>query len=82
MGGFAYDPTPIPNGFVSPDLPDADRIVYTCGVSIKPLPRFTILAAFEGTSSVKRHASYDFGGFNGVYKTEAATPGIGLYYNF
>ena len=82
MAGAAYDATPIPNGFVSPDLPDQDRIVLTCGISIKPLPRLTILAAFEATDGIKRAASYDFGGFNGTYKTEAATPGIGVYYNF
>lgn len=82
MGGFAYDPTPVPNGYVSPDLPDADRIVLTCGISVKPLPRFTVLAAFEGVSSVKRTANYEYGGFSGIYKTQAATPGIGVYYNF
>ncbi len=82
MAGAAYDPTPEPNGFVSPELPDADRIVLTCGISIKPIPRFTILAAFEATDAMKRAASYNYGGLSGTYKTEAATPGIGIYYNF
>ena len=82
MGGAAYDPTPVTNGFVSPDLPDADRIVLTCGLSIKPVPRLTILAAFEGVTSIRRNGSYDYGQFSGTYQTTAATPGIGLYYNF
>ncbi len=82
MAGGAYDPTPVPDGFVSPELPDADRILLTCGIAIKPLPRFTILAAFEGTSSIKRNGSYDFGGFSGTYKTEAATPALAVYYKF
>ena len=82
MAGGAFDPTPVTNGFVSPELPDADRIVLSCGISVKPLPRFTILAAFEGVTSVTRDGSYDFGGFSGTYKTQAATPGIGIYYNF
>lgn len=82
MAGGAYDPTPVTNGFVSPDLPDADRIVLTCGISIKPARGLTIMAAFEGVNSVKRNGSYDHAGFNGIYKTSAATPGIGLYYNF
>ncbi len=82
MAGGAYDPTPVTNGFVSPDLPDADRIVVTCGVTVKPMPRLTIIAAFESTTTVKRAAQYNYGGFNGTYQTEAATPGIGLYYNF
>jgi len=81
MGGGAYDPTPVTSGFVSPDLPDADRIVVSCGMSIKPFPRFTILAAIEGTSTVLRTGTYNYGGFSGTYKTEAVTSGIGLYYN-
>lgn len=82
MAGGAYDPTPVTNGFVSPDLPDADRIVVSCGVTVKPLPGLTLMAAIEGVSSVKRNGSYDFAGFSGVYKTNAVTPGFGLYYIF
>jgi len=82
MAGGAFEPSPIYNGFVSPDLPDANRVVLSCGASIKPFPRFTILTAFEGVTTGNRNASYDFGGFSGTYKTEAATLGLGLYYNF
>jgi long-chain fatty acid transport protein len=82
MGGIFYDPTPVTQDFVSPELPDADRVAVTCGITIRPLPRFTIIAAFEGTSSVKRTGYYNYGGFSGVYKTEATTPGIAIYYNF
>jgi long-chain fatty acid transport protein len=88
MAGGAYDPTPVVNNFVSPDLPDADRIVLTCGISVKPLPRFTILAAFEGTNALARTGNYMYYqnagvyNFTGTYKTEAACVGIGAYYNF
>ncbi len=70
MAGAAYDPSPVTNGFVSPDLPDADRIVLTCGLAIKPIPRITILAAFEGTNALTRNGSYDYANFSGTYKTE------------
>lgn len=82
MCGGAYDPTPVTNGFVSPDLPDADRIVVSCGISVKPLRGLTLMAALETVNSVKRVGSYDYAGFNGVYKTAAVTPGIGFYYYF
>ena len=82
MAGGAYDPTPVTNGFVSPDLPDADRIVVSCGATVKPMPRLTIIAAVEGTSTLKRAGDYNFGGFSGTYQTQAVTPGIALYYNF
>ena len=82
MAGGAYDPTPVTNGYVTPDLPDADHIVVTGGAAIKPMKRFTILAAIEFVSTPKRAASYDFANFSGTYKTSAVTPGIGIYYNF
>jgi long-chain fatty acid transport protein len=82
MAGGAYDPTPVTNRYVTPDLPDADRVIVTCGASVKPLKRFTILAACEFMSSLKRTGSYDFGGFSGTYWNQAINPGIGLYYNF
>jgi long-chain fatty acid transport protein len=82
MAGGAYDPTPVTSNYVSPDLPDADRIVATFGVSVKPLRGFTILAAFEGTGGMTREANYAAGGFSGVYKSQAITTGLGIYYNF
>ncbi len=82
MGGAAYDPTPVTNGFVSPDLPDADRVVLSCGASVRPAPGFHILVALESVNAVKRNGSYDFAGFSGVYKTAAVTPAVGVYYNF
>jgi long-chain fatty acid transport protein len=82
MAGGTYEPTPVTNGFVSPDLPDADRVAIMFGAAVKPLPRFTIIAAFEGTTTMTRRATYNFGGFNGTYKTQAATPALAIYYNF
>jgi len=82
MGGAAYDPTPVTNGFVSPDLPDADRVILTCGMTVKAARGLTLMAAFEGVNGVKRRGDYNYGGFSGVYKSTAATPAIGLYYNF
>jgi long-chain fatty acid transport protein len=82
MAGGAYDPTPVTNGFVSPELPDADRVIVTCGAAIKPIKRFTILAACEFVSSLKRASTYNFANFNGTYQTQAVTPGIAVYYNF
>jgi len=82
MAGAAYDPTPVTDNFVSPILPDADRIVLSCGVSVKPLPRFTVLAAIEGTDAVKRAGVYQYDNFSGTYKTDAVTPGLAIYYNF
>jgi long-chain fatty acid transport protein len=82
MAGGAYDPTPVTNRFVTPDLPDADHIVITAGAAVKPIKRFTILAACEFLTTPKRNSTYDFAGFGGTFWTQAITPGLAIYYNF
>ncbi len=82
MAGAAYDPTPVRDGYVSPELPDADRIVLTCGLTYRPVHKIYVMAALEYTTTAKRNSTYDFGGFNGTYQTKALTPGIGVSYDF
>lgn len=82
MLGAAYDPTPARDGFVSPDLPDANRIVLSGGLSCKLTKGLSLLAAVEYVSSEKRDASYNDEAFSGTYQTKAITPGIGLTYDF
>ncbi len=82
MGGLAYDPTPVPDGFVSPDLPDADRWLITGGLTFKATNRLTLLGALEYGTSQKRDAHYLPGNFNGKYQTKAIIPCIGISYDF
>jgi len=83
MAGGAFDQTPVVSGYVSPVLPDANRAVVSCGIAVKPLPGFTVMAAVEGTTTGTHQGTYvSTSYFNGSYKTEAVTPGVGLYYNF
>ena len=82
MAGGAYDPSPAQDGYVSPDLPDANRIVLTCGLAVRPTKHFAIMAALEYVTSAKRNATYLPDGFSGTYQTKALTPGIGLSYTF
>jgi long-chain fatty acid transport protein len=82
MAGASYDPSPVSNKYVSPDMPDAYRFTGSFGITVKPMPSFTIIAAFEGMSSVMRSATYDYANLNGSYRTTSATPAIGVYYIF
>jgi long-chain fatty acid transport protein len=82
MAGGAYDPTPVTDGFVSPDLPDADRWLITGGLTFKPTDKLTILAAIEYGASEKREAEYTPDNFNGMYQTKAVIPCIGVTYDF
>lgn len=82
MAGAAYDPTPVADGFVSPDLPDADRWQVSGGLTFKPTDKVTILAALEYGASEKREAEYKPDNFNGKYQTKAIIPCIGVTYDF
>lgn len=82
MIGGAYDPSPVTDNYVSPDLPDANRVVLTGGFTVKPTRHLTIMAAVEYVSSEKRNANYAEANFSGRYQTKAITPGIGITYDF
>lgn len=82
MIGGAYDPSPVVDDYVSPDLPDANRIVLTGGLTVKPAKKITLLAVIEYVNSAKRDANYAEANFSGRYQTKAITPGIGLTYDF
>jgi long-chain fatty acid transport protein len=82
MVGAAWDPSPVRDGIVTPELPDADRGVFTAGATYKPWERLTILAAIEYVSTVKRSGSFDAEGFAGKYQTKAFTWGLGASFDF
>lgn len=82
MAGCGYDPSPVADGLVSPDLPDADRWLVTGGLSFKPTSKLTILTALEYGASKKRDAQYTPDNFNGKYQTKAIIPCIGVTYDF
>ena len=82
MLGAAYDPSPVRDGFVSPDLPDADHIMATGGLTFKPFKRLTILGVFEYVFTQKRSGTSDADNFAGEYQTKIVNPGLGLTYDF
>lgn len=82
MLGAAWDRSPVRNGYVTPELPDADRGVFTGGVSYKPGQHVTFTAAAEVVTTDARKASFDAENFSGIYRTTAFTPGVGLTFDF
>lgn len=82
MAGIAYDPSPVRDGYVSPELPDANRLVLTGGLTYKPISKLTILAAVEYVTSEKRNSTFLPANLSGRYQTKAITPGIGVSYDF
>ncbi len=82
MIGGAYDPTPIQNGYVSPNLPDANRYIGSVGLTYSPVPRFNIMLATEFATSDKRATNYTYGNFDGKYHLNTFNGGLGISYKF
>lgn len=82
MLGAGWDPSPVRDGYLAPELPDADRAIFTGGFTYKPFEKFTVLGAFEYVSTAKREGSLEAENFKGKYQTKAFTPGIGVTLDF
>lgn len=82
MLGGAWDESPVQDGYVSPDLPDADRMIGTGGIAYRPIERLTLTAAVEYVSTKARKGYYNHENFSGTYQTVAITPGIGVAFDF
>lgn len=79
--GIAYQLTPIKNGYVTPEVPDANRFVYSAGVGYKINKRFTVDASFtfehfeRNNTNIENHLS-------GTYEMNLFVPGVSVSYNF
>jgi long-chain fatty acid transport protein len=82
MIGGAYDPSPVRDHYVSPELPDANRLTGSLGLTYSPVSRLKIMLAVEFVSSVKRDATFEPGNFSGKYQSKAFNGGLGIGYQF
>lgn len=82
MIGGAYDPSPVKDGYVSPELPDANRLTGSIGIAVQPISKVSIMAVVEYVSSAKRDGTFIPGNFSGKYQSKALNIGLGLTYNF
>ncbi len=82
MLGGAYDPTPSQDNLVSPDAVDANRISLSCGAGFRPVPKLSIMAGINYTTTGVRDTSYDPAGFKGAYKINSLSPAVGIAYQF
>ncbi|MEZ4829591.1 MAG: outer membrane protein transport protein [Bacteroidia bacterium] len=81
-GGAYYDQSPVPEGFVSPELPDADRIGLSLGMGINIVERLYIDVSWNYEFTGERTAILDEAVFGGTYQTSTHIAGIGLRYEF
>ncbi|PBQ31065.1 long-chain fatty acid transporter [Sphingobacteriaceae bacterium] len=79
--GVAYGITPVQNGYMTPETPDANRINYTIGLGYTIKKRFGVNASFLFTT-LKREDTNLETNMSGTYQTNVCIPGISLFYKF
>lgn len=77
--GIAYTTTPVQDGYVTPETPDANRINYTAGFGYQPNDRFQFDLSFLYTQ-VKREDTNLETQLSGIFKTRVFAPGFSVTY--
>ncbi len=80
-GGF-FDMSPVQDGFLTPDGPDANRVGVTLGMSFQPVKKFSIDFSCMYLETIKRMGGSYEAGFWGTYKTIAVIPSLVFQYSF
>jgi long-chain fatty acid transport protein len=79
--GINLELTPIPSGYVTPELPDASRLNYAIGIGYKLSSHFVIDLSYT-YENFKRTDNNQALQLNGTYKTYLSAPGLALTYKF
>lgn len=80
-GGY-FKNSPVPQLYVSPELPDANSIGITAGFSWRIIRNLTLDLAYVYEYTGERTSSFSAGGFGGIYRSTQSNLGIGLGYVF
>jgi long-chain fatty acid transport protein len=81
--GIYFDQTPVKNGYLTPETPDANALGTSVGVSYQVTGQLGIDASFLYVNRKKRSDAADLsGGVPGTFKSVAYIPGIALSYQF
>lgn len=83
--GAYYDQSPVQEGFLTPETPDANTVGLTAGFGVKLGENFIVDASFLYIDKEQRDnvTNPDAGALPlGTYKSIACIPGVSLTYNF
>jgi len=80
--GVGYAFTPVGKGYVTPEVPDANRVLLSAGVGYKASERFNIDFSFLYENVKSRNETNIETGLSGEFKTLAYIPGISLSYKW
>ena len=79
--GIKYLMTPVQDGYVTPEVPDASHFNYSFGLGYKMSSHLTVDASFT-IQTMKRTDTNKETQMSGTYKTNIYMPGVSLNYNF
>lgn len=79
--GIAYGLTPVQNGYVTPETPDANRINYTAGLGYKIGEHFQLDASVFFTHLKRTDTNLETN-LSGTYTTNVIAPGLAIIYKF
>ncbi|KXK42154.1 MAG: outer membrane protein transport protein [Chitinophagaceae bacterium] len=81
VGGF-YDQTPVKDGYVSPELPDNNKMGLTCGATFRIWERCHIDCSLLYENVFKRTQKNLETQLEGTFHTKVIAPGVGITYLF
>jgi long-chain fatty acid transport protein len=80
--GAYYDRSPVNDGYLTPETPDADRIGITTGTTVVLGDNLNLDLSFLFVEGMKRTDTNIETQFSGTYKSRLLAPGFGLTYQF
>jgi long-chain fatty acid transport protein len=80
--GIAFDATVVPDGFVAPDLPEANMIALATGATWQPSRWLSIDFCYRLGVTGNRTALLSAANLGGVYRSNDVAAGAGLVYFF
>jgi len=80
--GVGYAFTPVGKGYVTPEVPDADRLLLSAGIGYKASERFAVDFSFLYENVKNRSENNIETNLSGEFKTLAYIPGISLTYKW
>lgn len=80
--GCYFDKSPVSDGYLTPETPDADRIGITAGSTITLGKNLSLDLSFLFVEGMKRTDTNIETQFSGTYKSRLVAPGFGLTYQF
>ena len=79
--GIGYGISPVQDGYVTPETPDANRISYTIGLGYKIGYHFAVDASLLYTQIEREDTNLETN-LSGTFKVAAFAPGLALTYKF